>query len=172
MSHFLSTSYFPEHSITLVLQILWGTDAWAVPQLKFFWGTAPIPLSVRPCMHAVCPRFNQDKTSTSWLGNRDQLFWTDSDSPSLFVLDFPMSTSPPLSVNLDLFFHLVLSLLIVSCARVSTTYANSTNHSISCMLSRIGPCTNLQFCTIGLIMVMRSIHIGLSSTNASKLPAS
>src|SRR6218665_2911070 len=43
---FLLFSYFRAHPTTLLLKILGGTDAWAVPHLKFFLGT--VPLGLRP----------------------------------------------------------------------------------------------------------------------------
>src|SRR6218665_2020423 len=46
---FLLCSYFRARPTTLLLKILGGTDAWAVPHLKFFGGTVPpVPLGLRP----------------------------------------------------------------------------------------------------------------------------
>src|SRR6218665_1626302 len=46
-----TSSCFRTHPTTLLLKILGGTDAWAVPQLKF-WGRPPTqsPRSLRPCV--------------------------------------------------------------------------------------------------------------------------
>jgi len=49
---FLLSSYFHTHPITLLLETLGGTDALAVPHLKF-WRTVPqSPLSLCPCKQA------------------------------------------------------------------------------------------------------------------------
>src|SRR6218665_3997046 len=48
--HFSLCSYFHAHPTTLLLKILRGTNAWAVPPTSNFWGTIPpVPLGLRPC---------------------------------------------------------------------------------------------------------------------------
>src|SRR6218665_388191 len=54
--HFSLCSYFHAHPTTLLLKILGGTNAWAVPHLKFWGPSPPVPLGLRPCYtqsHAV-----------------------------------------------------------------------------------------------------------------------
>jgi len=41
MTPFLLCSYFRAHPTTLLLEILGGADAWAVPHLKYFGGPSP-----------------------------------------------------------------------------------------------------------------------------------
>jgi len=41
MTPFFTQFVFHTHSITLLLEILGGTDAWAVPHTSNFWGTVP-----------------------------------------------------------------------------------------------------------------------------------
>src|SRR6218665_1677317 len=49
--HFSLCSYFHAHPTTLLLKILGGTNAWAVPHLKFFGRPSPqSPLGLRPCL--------------------------------------------------------------------------------------------------------------------------
>src|SRR6218665_1622118 len=46
--HFSLCSYFHAHPTTLLLKILGGTNAWAVPHLKFGGTVPPVPLGLRP----------------------------------------------------------------------------------------------------------------------------
>src|SRR6218665_2316495 len=49
--HFSLCSYFHAHPTTLLLKILGGTNAWAVPPPQIFGGPSPqSPLGLRPCL--------------------------------------------------------------------------------------------------------------------------
>src|SRR6218665_603055 len=49
--HFSLCSYFHAHPTTLLLKILGGINAWAVPPPQIVWGTVPpVPLGLRPCI--------------------------------------------------------------------------------------------------------------------------
>src|SRR6218665_1878039 len=49
--HFSLCSYFHAHPTTLLLKILGGTNAWAVPPPQILGGPSPSPpLGLRPCI--------------------------------------------------------------------------------------------------------------------------
>src|SRR6218665_2089715 len=84
---FLLGSYFQAHPTTLLLKILGGTNAWAVPHLKFWRGPSPqSPLGLRPwrrprisiviatfcpLFYCCCPLIFLAKLC-KWLGNISQ----------------------------------------------------------------------------------------------------
>ena len=64
---FLLFSYFRGHPTTILLKILGGTNAWAVPHPKLWGARPPVPLGFRPCQRRSRPR--PSGKEQSWRGD-------------------------------------------------------------------------------------------------------
>src|SRR6218665_3307948 len=93
---FYSIHTFRAHPTTLLLKILGGTDAWAVPHLKFREDRPPSPpLGLRPCCSERLDQLAFDcRMSLDYLQGYSNLFCTrDSQSDSYPVIGWARSAS-------------------------------------------------------------------------------